>query len=843
MDYIDPQFKVAFHGAADPQAVVSGPNVRFTVLTPKLIRLEYSSTNQFEDRPTLTFWHRKLPVPAFDVEKTEETIEIHTEALTLCYRLKAAGFTRSSLSIEVKSTHKTWRPSMVSKGNLGGTKRTLDMADGWQPLDLGLMSRDGWSIIDDSRNPVFKENSWFTTRNLAGREYQDLYFFGYGHEYRTCLQDYCRLTGDVPLIPRWILGNWWSRYYQYSDTALKMLMGQFERQQVPLSVCIVDMDWHIVENSYTSGWTGYTWNEEYFPQPEEFIQWLQQKGLRTALNLHPADGVHPHEDQYIEMAKFMGIDPASEEGVAFDITDPKFAYAYFHLLHHPYEKMGVDFWWMDWQQGTATKTPGLDPLFALNHLHFYDLGKDQNKRPFVFSRWGGYGSHRYPIGFSGDTFVSWESLSFQPYFTATAANVAYGWWSHDIGGHLLGMEDPELYTRWVQYGVFSPILRLHSTNNPAHERTPWGHNQEVFEITRDAMQLRHALIPYIYTMAWRNSQTNIPFILPMYYDYPEREEAYNCFHQYMFGSELLVAPFIFPKDPVLERTRQVVWLPEGEWFNFFSGEYFQGDKWVAEYGKLSDILVFAKAGAIIPLGPKVGWGGLDNPDQLDIFVFPGLDNTFDLYEDDGETQQYLNGASALTSFFQTWEENRLIFILKPVSGDRSVVPAQRTYTYHFRGIIAPEKVRVSLNQKEQSLAQSYDSEKETFVLGPATLTPQDELVIELATDRPTLLSKRDRRAQKCQDIIKAAKMESLSKAQLLGGHNSQWGGLAAPNPLDNLEAVIDNIGVIDKMVMGWKLSPNRLLEMDASIARALIEIITKRELFSNFDKSRDDIQS
>ena len=188
----------------------------------------------------------------------------------------------------------------------------------------------------------------------------------------------------------------------------------------------------------------------------------------------------------------------------------------------------------------------------------------------------------------------------------------------------------------------------------------------------------------------------------MYYDYPEREEAYNCFHQYMFGSELLAAPFIFPKDPILQRTRQVVWLPEGEWFNFFSGEYHQDNKWIAEYGKLSDMLVFAKAGAIVPLGPKVGWGGLANPDQLDVFVFPGSDNTFDLYEDDGETQKYLNGTSALTPFIQTWQGKRLVFTLKPVSGDHSVVPPQRTYMFHFRGIIAPEKVRVSLIKKNKT---------------------------------------------------------------------------------------------------------------------------------------------
>lgn len=818
MDYIDKQFEIAFEAVAAPQAIVIGPHVRFTILTPKLIRLEYSAANQFEDRPSLTFWHRQLPVPAYDAVKTDDAIEIRTDALALRYRLNASGFTRSSLSIEVKATQKTWRPSVLPKGNLRGTKRTLDEADGWQNLDLGLMSRDGWSVIDDSRNPVFDENCWFVTRNLAAQDYRDLYFFGYGHEYRACLQDYCKLAGNVPLIPRWILGNWWSRYYQYTDTALKTLMSQFEAQQIPLSVCIVDMDWHIVENPYSAGWTGYTWEQKYFPQPAAFIRWLHQKGLRTALNLHPADGVQPHEAQYVEMAKFMGIDPASEEGIPFDIADPKFAHAYFRMLHDPYENMGVDFWWLDWQQGSATRTPGLDPLFALNHLHFYDSGKEQTKRPFIFSRWGGYGSHRYPIGFSGDTVVSWASLSFQPYFTATAANVGYGWWSHDIGGHMIGTEDPELYTRWVQYAVFSPILRLHSTNNPAHDRTPWGYRQEVLDITRAAMQLRHALIPYLYTMAWRNSQSNLPFILPMYYDYPEHEEAYNCFHQYFFGSELLAAPFIFPQDEVLQRTRQVVWLPAGDWFHFFTGEHYQGNKWIAEYGKLDDIPVFAKAGAIVPLGPKVGWGGLTNPEQLDLVVFPGKDNAFELYEDDGETQHYQHGASALTPFAQTWTGNRLTFAVKPVSGDRNVVPPQRTYTLHFRGVLAPETIRVSLSQKEQNLAQRYDSETETFLLGPVTITPNDELIVELTTAQPSLLSKKDRTAQKCQDLLKTARLESLSKGQLLG-----------PN--------VPKLEELGKMIMGWKISPNRLLELDASVARALIETITKQELFSNFDKS------
>src|SRR5690606_29482521 len=124
-------------------------------------------------------------------------------------------------------------------------------------------------------------------------------------------------------------------------------------------------------------------------------------------------------------------------------------------------------------------------------------------RTFIFSRWGGLGNHRYPIGFSGDTHVTWRSLAYQPYFTATAANVGYGWWSHDIGGHTFGIEEPELYLRWVQYGVFSPIFRLHSTKNHFHERLPWKYDAEIGRLASDMLRLRHQLIPYLYSMSWK----------------------------------------------------------------------------------------------------------------------------------------------------------------------------------------------------------------------------------------------------------------------------------------------------------------------------------------------------
>ncbi|MCZ2099422.1 MAG: hypothetical protein LC121_24815 [Anaerolineae bacterium] len=194
-------------------------------------------------------------------------------------------------------------------------------------------------MFDDSTSLVFNDEYWLTPR--ANPEI-DWYFFGYGHDYAACLQDYCEVSGRAPMIPRWMLGNWWSRYWAYTQEELTQLVHDFQSREIPLSVCIVDMDWHVTKTGNTStGWTGYTWNRDLFPDPQGMIAFFHDNGLRTALNLHPAEGIHPHEESYPEMARRMGIDPATGQPVEFDITNPEFARAYFEVLHYPYETMGV----------------------------------------------------------------------------------------------------------------------------------------------------------------------------------------------------------------------------------------------------------------------------------------------------------------------------------------------------------------------------------------------------------------------------------------------------------------------------------------------------------------------
>jgi alpha-glucosidase (family GH31 glycosyl hydrolase) len=759
MSAIPAHFRLALKPTASPDAVVQCGSARFTVLTDRLIRLEYDASSTFEDRASQTFWYREQPVPDFSVKTHDDGVEIETECLHLRYIADGGGFTRENLLIRVKTLSALWHPGDSDPFNLRGTTRTLDMINGSAPLSSGLMSRSGWSLVDDSGTLVFNEAGWVEARPKGTT---DWYFFGYGHDYKACLADYCRISGSAPLIPRWILGNWWSRYWHYTQAELEQLMNDFQAHELPLSVCIVDMDWHLTKtNNASSGWTGYTWDRDLFPDPEGFIQFLHDKGLRTALNLHPADGVHNHEAAYPEMARRMGIDPASGDPVPFDITDPQFVNAYFEVLHHPQEAMGVDFWWIDWQQGQKSKIAELDPLWLINHLHFLDLGRDGTRRPFIFSRWGDQGHQRYPIGFSGDSYMSWETLRFEPYLTATASNVAYGWWSHDIGGHTSGTGDAELFTRWVQFGIFSPIMRIHSTKGAFYDQRPWAfENAEVTRVLRETLQFRHALIPYLYTMAWRAHIDSLPLMLPMYYDYPDVEAAYHCPQQYLFGTELIAAPFVDPADPTTGLSRQVVWLPPGDWTNFFTGEYYAGDQWHAVYGLLGDIPLFAKAGAIVPLNPQQGWGGVENSDELYIHVFAGADNRFTLYEDDGATQDYLSAHYCTTEISQRWQESSLSVSIHASQGAVALIPAQRTYHLVIHGVVDGAAHTVSINDSPLTAESTYDAATETLHVSGIALHTGESLTFSLKTAEKSLLSRRNRQRATLLRMLRAYRLNS-----------------------------------------------------------------------------------
>ncbi|KAF1967014.1 hypothetical protein BU23DRAFT_559686 [Bimuria novae-zelandiae CBS 107.79] len=641
------------HPVAHPSAIVTGDKYRFTVLTDGLLRFEWAADGHFEDRASTFAVNRKLAVPDFYVWDRGDILEIVTKRFHVVYNKKA--FSAEGFVIHLKGTVSGKWTYGQKVSNLGGTTRTLDQVNGRVELGPGVLSREGFAVLDDSKTMLFENDGWIAPRKPGDKkDRSDEYIFLYGHDYREAMRAYFAVSGSQPLLPRFAMGNWWSRYHRYDEKEYLKLHDQLDKDDVPMNVAVVDMDWHLVIPGKElpageNGWTGYTWNEELFPDPDAFVKKLHDRGMRVSLNVHPADGIRHWEDQYDEVAKYMGIDAKSKDPVRFDCTDKKFMDAYFDIVHHQHEARGIDFWWIDWQQGEGSKIPGVDPLWVLNHFHFLDIGRG-NERPLIFSRFGGPGAQRYQVGFSGDAIITWDSLQFQPEFTATASNIGYGWWSHDIGGHTAGIHDDELTTRWVQLGCWSPILRLHSDNNPFNSREPWRYNDEACKIMEDTLRLRHRLIPYLYTMNARSALNDEPLVTPMYWDYPEEDEAYKVRNEYRFGSELLLAPITQPRDNTTHLGAVNAWLPPKRYVDIFTGVVYYGDRTLSLHRPLTQTPVLAPEGSIVPL--DAAWrpkSGSPNPEAIEILLVVGADGSFDLIEDDGKGTTVDDGEFQLVS--------------------------------------------------------------------------------------------------------------------------------------------------------------------------------------------------
>lgn len=631
-------------------------NTRIAVITPKLLRIEYACDGKFEDRQSLAVINRDSGEVEFQFSQSPEQLIITTEDLT--FNLSGDGMTppdkeNCSIDFKLNGLSRKWYPGAPNDGNLYGTARTLDecngqwvvsgRSNGWRKmekirkldLDNGFISRSGWNVIDDSMSAVYTlvdNKKWVDDRPKGER--QDYYIFVYGHDYRKALKDAGEVFGSQPLPPRYTLGYWFSRYWSYTDTEFEEIIDNFDRYGIPIDVMVIDMDWHL------EGWTGYTWDKRFFPDPDGFLQELHRRGCRVTLNLHPADGVGKHEAQFTAMAEAMGVDPQNCERIEMDMVDQKYVKNYFEILHHPEEKRGVDFWWMDWQQGMRTRLKGLDPLPWLNHLHWEDFQK-QGKRPLIFSRYGGPGSGRYVIGFSGDTICSWESLAFQPYFTATAANVLYGYWSHDIGGHNPGPISPELYLRWVQYGCYSPVIRTHTGRNIQAERRFYAFAQPFANLMSEAICRRYELVPYIYSENRKAVETGVSLCHGIYYDYPDDDRAYNYPNEYFFGDSMIVNPVTIPVDKKDDFARVTTYLPEGEWFDASHGDLIDGNsEFTREYG-YDEVPVFYHSGSIIPGCAEVK--RLNQPcfQKFLVELYPGNEGEYLLTEDDGESADYL----------------------------------------------------------------------------------------------------------------------------------------------------------------------------------------------------------
>ena len=737
---------------ADSKAIVVSGRARFTVLTDRLIRMEWSEDGGFEDRASLAIINRKMPVPEYSSSRAADgSLLIKTGAVTLRYS-GDDRFDENNLSVSFKLNGKNvvWHPGLAADGNLKGTMRTLDRIysrnkeeGGFnknskttpvEKLEDGVLSRDGWAIVDESERQLLEKNGsdwgeWVCERPAGDR--QDLYIFAYGHDYTGALQDFTRVAGKIPMPPKYALGYWWSRYWAYTDDQFLEIAHELKDRGVPSDVFIIDMDWHRTWPELKSrrggkdnfgqgiGWTGYTWNTDLIADPEGMLREIHSLGFKTALNLHPASGIEPYEaryrdfvDDYLsrtddydgpkdyiygeEQYQFAGTkSPVGKPGysapVPFRIDQQEWADAYFNSIIRPLERQGVDFWWLDWQQWKMSRyTKDLSNTFWLNWCFFNDkkrqsltLGKDAD-RPMIYHRWGGLGSHRYQLGFSGDVYDEWDALRMLPYFTSTASNVCYGYWGHDIGGHMQReqhMTDPEMYTRWIQYGVFTPIFKTHSTASKYVERKIWAYPTH-YPYLKAAIELRYQLSPYIYDAARQAYDTGVSICRPMYYHYPEEEKAYSFDEQNMFGDLILSTVLCTPADPQTGLTERTVWFPKGcEWYDMAKNCLYKGGSVKTLYYSIDQNPWYVKAGSVIPVA-EPGLMDLQTPDNaLRPLVIPGKGAcTYVHYEGDGKSQAY-EEKYATTLI----EKKGKTLTIHPRKGDYKGAFATRRITIQFAG--------------------------------------------------------------------------------------------------------------------------------------------------------------
>ncbi len=685
-------------------------NARFTIITPNCIRMEYSENANFIDAPSWFAVNRQYAACEHRLQDDKDRWTINTGCIELSYRKSSEPFSASSLTAEFKfgngSAH--WVFGMNNTANLVGTLQTLDGIQKAMPLPEGLISRDGWYCLDDSSSHLFVGN-WIEPR--PENSGSDFYLFAYGNNFKLALQTLTTISGSVPLPRKCIFGSWYSRWYSYTSDDYRNIVKEFDEHKIPLDIMVMDMDWHDKEKATHGhgwanmlGWTGWSWNKDLIPDAEALLKWYHDQGLNVTLNVHPHDGVREHEDCYADFMNEIGEKP--DKPVPFTAGNKKYLDAYFNIAHGQLEKQGVDFWWVDWQQDSimpeAEGIKGMKHLPLLNHAYFKFSERSAEKRGLGFSRWAGWGDQRYPIHFSGDAQSNWDMLAFEIYFTATASNVGCFFWSHDIGG-FCGKRDPELYARWVQFGVATAAMRMHSTGDEL-DRRPWKWDTEVEESIRQSFQLRSQLMPYIYSQAAKSCRDSIPLCRPLYYDYPDDERSYQAQHQYLFGDAFLVAPVISKRNSDGYATTKV-WLPNGEWANWFTGEIYDGNQMIEQKSDINTFPFFVKTGFPVVMQPMTLRMTSNIPDEYTVTVFPGKRDCMhesDLYTDDGISQKYKDGEYSLVKlkFKQTGDTAELDTVPEQEIANSNLSNQKMSLNLHGNHHLS----KVYMNKKQVPLA-------------------------------------------------------------------------------------------------------------------------------------------
>lgn len=555
-----------------------------------------------------------------------------------------------------------------------------------------------------------------------------------GNSFSDLTTQYVNVTGKQPMPPRWALGYIASRFGYHSEQEARETLNLFEQQNFPVDAIIFDLYWFGKDVQGHMG--NLAWDNKAFPNPEKMIKDFKQAGVNTVLITEPFILTTSKKWQNAVDNQVLALDKTGNPKTfdfyfgntgLVDIFKPE-AKAWFGNIYHELMQQGIAGWWGDLGE------PEVHPADTLHQVNGNTLVADAihnayghewaklvyqnqqlnypNTRPFILMRSGFAGSQRYGIiPWTGDVGRNWDGLKPQVELSLQMSLFGLAYTHSDLGGFAGDNLDEELYLRWLQYGVFQPIYRPHAQEAVAPE--PVFHSEKVQNIIRQSVNLRYQLMPYLYTMAFENSQTGKPLMQPVFFASQAPQDIDNKY-DYLWGDDFFVSPII--NSGVTEKT---VDLPEGQWFDFFTDQIYAGGKTQKVAVNLESIPVFVKAGAFVPMVERVENAAHYSSEQLTLHYYHDpkvIKSDGYMYEDDGKTANaFTKGLYEKLKFNATFkpEQAQLNFNFKRDVGAKPYqgMPENRELTLVVHQAVKPRTIRV--NQKDVTIAASYQQYQQT----------------------------------------------------------------------------------------------------------------------------------
>ncbi len=575
----------------------------------------------------------------------------------------------------------------TGKLNLSGSRRELWGTDCYGygndtdpvykniPFFTGLTDGKGYGIFMDNSFRTFfdfgKEREEAVSFWAQGGEMR--YYFIYGPELTNVVKNYTELTGKSPMPPKWALGYHQSKWSYYPESTVRELAQTFREKKIPCDVIHLDID-------YMDGYRCFTWNNERFPNPQKMIADLKADGFKTIVIIDPGIKIDPLYNIY-QQGVYHNYFCTRMDGARFkgsvwpgpchfpDFTNPD-ARKWWSGLFAGLSQDGVGGVWNDmnepavFEEGTFPRDVRHDydghPCSHRKGHNVYGMqmaratynGLEQfagNKRSFTITRSAYAGVQRFSSVWTGDNVASWEHLHLANVQCQRLSNSGISFAGSDVGG-FIGSPNGELYTRWIQLATFHPFFRTHSSGDHG-DKEPWKFEDKYLNIVRKFIEFRYQLLPYLYTSFWQYAEDGIPMLKSISMAFQNDPETLHREEEFLLGDHLLICPV--SKEGVKTR---VMYLPEGEWFSYWTDELFTGKKEITVATPLDQIPLFIKAGAIIPMQPAMQYTDEFTPEYITLHCYKANKETTSVfYEDDGITKDFDNGIYTVRKFTQSYD--------------------------------------------------------------------------------------------------------------------------------------------------------------------------------------------